>query len=191
MRIQVAGGLALHRLTKANFCELLVPVAHTLLLTGDCLRPGDPVNNKFSEYLKNNWNRVIYLPGGSEMRSPGIIRNNMINCEYRIQQQLGNEYTLYGLTYIPWWDTSLLNKEEDWLYNILTNDDTNIIIGSYGKIPEVALNGNIITTIQGDNNFNQFDYTKGPITNHRTCRDGHLRNDYNPKFTLEIPHILS
>ena len=189
MKLQVAGGLLLHRVNKCNFADILIPAANTLVLTGDCLSPGDPINNKFMKYLKDNWTNVIYLPGGSEMRSPGTIKNTLINYEYRVQQPLPHGYTLYGATYIPWWDISFLNREENWLYDVLKRDNNQLILASYGHIPEQALIGNIVVKIQGCNNFNQFNYTKGPITNHRASSDGQLRVDYNPKFVLELPSI--
>lgn len=70
IRLQIAGGLALHRMKRGTFSDILKPVANNLLLTGDCMVPGDPINTRFFNYLEANWRRVFIVAGMTEAGPP-------------------------------------------------------------------------------------------------------------------------
>ena len=193
--MQIAGGLNLYYSHNIPYSKLIDPVAKTLILTGDCLTPGNPKNNEFLKYLEANWSRIIYIHGDTELKCPGSITNgniykNIIHAhkkEHNLGKgPLGNIYTLYASSYAPWFDPALLKSEEEWLYESLILSPNASIVAAYGSIPKDVLAGNISAIIQGNQSINQFDPKYGPITNHLRSPNGNLRINYSPQFTLEF-----
>lgn len=189
IKIQVAGGLGIYRLKHTNFKQILRPSAKTLLLTGDCLtvsQQSEPISKEFMEYLQTNWNRVIYIPGRSELNAPGapVPAYPSINYSYRIHCPIGLIHTVIGATYLASGDT-WLSTEERWVYETISSEIRHIILASYSPLPKDTYHaGHIAAIIQGTGK-NQF-CPKKPIVNHYSDYTGELRSDYNPEFVLEL-----
>ena len=191
VKLQVAGGLAIYRLKHSNFRKLLVPKAKTLLLTGDCLTIGksyENISNEFMRYVTMNWKEVIYIPGRSELRSPGsavpCIWRSKINFTYRTHYSLSSIYTIIGATYVTSGDTSWLPNEEKWVEETLASEVRQVILASYCPLPINIVTKPITAIVQGTGK-NQFDPTK-PVVNRYSDYNGDLRSDYNPECVLEI-----
>lgn len=193
-RIQVAGGLAIYRYANTNFRNILVPNADTLLLTGDCLitdRENHRMTHEFLKYLERNWKKVIYIPGRSELRSPGmaVTLNSPSNIiySYRTNYPLDSTHILIGATYTASTldamnDTTWLANEAKWVSDTIDSEVRKVIMASYYPVP---CHSGLITAIVHGDGPNQF--KKGtPITNRYSEYSGELRPDYNPEFVLDM-----
>lgn len=189
MRLQIAGGLALYRKFSPAFKHILYPSANILILTGDCLRPDNPINKSFMDYLEDNWKQVFYIHGKSELGSPGAVIQDRpcatVKYSYRIKYSLPI-YTIIGATYVKAGDTSWLKNEEQWINSTLNSSNAISILSSYSQIPDHLVIGNIAAVIQGDSEYNQFNPKNGPIVNIYKNNDGSIRKSYSPEFVLEL-----
>ena len=195
-RIQVAGGLAIHRIQQGNFSDILKPAANTLILTGDCLAPGDPINATFREYLLNNWRRVIYIAGASE--TSGGARVPFENSPFRLQYAKKPMHAILGFSrglklvrfvgapHIDRWPSEFKNKDGEWIkQQDFSAPEVVTILASNGKLPPDCQIENRFL-LQGCAEYNNFNVNRGPITNSRTDFNGLPRSSYRPDFTIEV-----
>ena len=196
IRIQIAGGLALNRIRSlAKFQEILRPVAPTLILTGDCMAPADPVNSKFVEYLKKNWNRVLYLNGPTEgenfdVRSD-ILRRFKVIPEYDMTSlgvgRDGSHYSAYVAVNNPKWSAEHREMCAFGLSDTLAAFPSRAVIASHGRLDEeVYGHADVALVVQGCAEYNQFNPRRGPVINRRTDSRGLPRESYRPDFAEEL-----
>jgi hypothetical protein len=196
IRIQIAGGLALNRIKSlSKFQDILRPVAPTLILTGDCMAPADPVNSKFVEYLKTNWNRVLYLAGPSEgknfeVRSDILRRFKVIHHTDTTYIGIGRDasaYNVFTAVNSPKWSGEQRTMCAENLNDMLTCYPGRAIIASHGHLDEVVYGGSdIALVVQGCAEYNQFNVKSGPVINRRTDSRGLPRESYRPDFAVEV-----
>lgn len=196
IRVQIAGGLALNRIKSlANFREILRPIAPTLILTGDCMTPGDPVNGKFVEYLKSGWNRVLYLAGPSEgdnfdVRSD-ILRRFKVISSYDMTSlgvgRDGSHYNAYVSVNNPKWSAEEREMCADGLRDTLAAFPSRAVIASHGRLDEEVYSyADVALVVQGCAEYNQFNPKRGPVINRRTDSRGLPRESYRPDFAVEL-----
>lgn len=196
IRIQVSGGLALNRIQRlANFREILRPIAPTLILTGDCMAPGDPMNSKFVEYLKSGWNRVLYLAGPTEgenfdVRSD-IVRQFKVIPSYDMTSlgvgRDGSHYNAYVAVNNPNWSARAREMSVGSLRDTLAAFPSRAVIASYGRLDEEIYGcEDVALVVQGCAEYNQFNPRRGPVINRRTDSRGLPRESYRSDFAVEV-----
>lgn len=194
LRLQIASGLAIHSIQKGNFSDILKPAARDLILAGDCLKAGDPVNNKFSKYLLQNWSRVFYIDGISERMGYDPVLENYYQRLVVIRSP--NEFTLgripsghlvnlISTPLIPWEVDATRQNHIGFLRSIVKQNTMSYkyIVAAAGVVPK-DISAPLI--VQGIAERNQFDPSAGAVTNSRTNPNGTRRRSYRPDFVLEL-----
>ena len=194
LRIQIASGLAIHSIKKGNFSDILKPAARDLILAGDCLKAGDPINNKFSKYLLQNWSRVFYVDGISERMGYDPVFENYYQRLVVIRSP--NEFTLgripsghlvnlISTPLIPWEVDATRQNHIGFLRSTLKQNTKSYkyIVAAAGVVPK-DIDAPLI--VQGIAEQNQFNPSVGAVTNSRTNPNGTRRRSYRSDFVLEL-----
>ncbi len=195
MRIQVVSGLAIHRIQYGNFVDILRPSARELVILGDTLKSGDPVNHKFKSYLLDNWSRIIYLEGCSErMNYTPCLKDHFQRLLYIRhgtsvplgRSDSGNMYTMLCTPYIPWDIDRDKSGQVQFLETAIKNTPGELIVASTGRLPVTISSPKVVAKLQGIAEFNQHDPSKGTLVNSRTNPNGTRRRSFDMDFVLEL-----
>lgn len=195
MRIQVVSGLGIHRIQYGNFVDILRPAARDLIILGDSLKSGDPVNNKFQKYLLDNWSRIVYIEGCSERMSfnPCLKGHyqRLLYIRHGTTVPLGRSssdtmYTLLCTPYIPWDIDRDKQGQVKFLETAIKQTHGNIVVCSSGKLPSLASREKVSYRLQGIADYNQHDPKIGPVVNSRTNPNGTRRRSFNMDYVIEL-----
>jgi hypothetical protein len=196
LRIQIASGLAIHSLKKGNFSDILKPSARTLILAGDCLKAGDPINGKFAKYLLDNWSRIFYVNGCSERMGKFTPLTDYYQRLVTFQSNgscpfgkisNGKLVSFIAAPMIPWDLEAMRLAEQHYVEETLDWLPGKFIVGSTGCLPkELQTHSKVLASVQGIAERNQFDPALGAVTNSRTNPNGTRRRSYRNDFVLEL-----
>ena len=199
VRLQVAGGLALHRLKRGTFADILKPAADNLVLTGDCFTPGDPITSRFINYVGENWKRVFILAGPTEQGDCEKVSkwnsDTWVYCTNIQTMDLGRGMSasrnrLMGVTYRPTDPAHIRDRQVQAIQNELDKGHRTAVV-SYGRIDAAdAFMGDVTAVIQGCGEFNQFNPKRGPVMNRRTDRNFLPKSSYRPDFVIDLDPFI-
>jgi hypothetical protein len=194
--IQIASGLAIHSIKKCNFSDVLKPAARTLILAGDILKAGDPVNGKFAKYLLDNWSRIFYINGCSERMGrftplgdyyQRLVTFQSNGCSPFGKTPNGKLISFVAAPQIPWDLEATRLAEQHYVEETLDWHPGKFVVASSGYLPkQLQLHDKVCVAVQGIAERNQFDPALGAVTNSRTNPNGTRRRSYRNDFVLEL-----